>query len=130
MEGEGAQEPCMRHARILDVLSAVADVATGHSEIAAWWYAPPRRLRLQGEIAPAHRERPLLEVVVQAEEGLSTDCEAIAVELSRRLPGSSVSVRHHRGRDEERQLFRLVSGGPSRVAGERGTRASAAERAP
>lgn len=100
----------MRRARILDVLSAVTAVAAGHPEIEAWWYAPPRRLRLEGEIARAPRETPALEVVVQASGAASTRCDEIAGELARRLASGPVSVRLHRGAAEERQLFRLLSG--------------------
>jgi hypothetical protein len=100
----------MRQARILDVLSAVTEVAAAHPEIEAWWYAPPRRLRLHGEIARARQEASLLEVIVQTHGSLSTGCDGIAAELSRRLPGSSLAVRLHRGSAEDRQLFRLLSG--------------------
>jgi len=104
----------MRHARILDVLSAVTAVAAGHPEILAWWFAPPQRLRLQGEIARPRQETPPLEVVVQADPAVSTVCDVIAAELSGRLSGSPVTVRLHRGGAEERQLFRLLSGRPQR----------------
>ena len=100
----------MRHARILDVLSAVTAIAPAHPKVEAWWYAPPRRLRLHGEIARARAEAPPLEVVVQGASSLSTDCDAIAAELSGRLAGSRVAVRIHRGETEDRQLFRLLSG--------------------
>jgi hypothetical protein len=99
----------MRHARILDVLSAVTAVAAAHPEVEAWWYAPPRRLRLQGEIARAGAEVPSLEVIVQVAPSSCTDCDKIASELSQRLPGSPVAVRLHRAEAEERQLFRLLS---------------------
>ncbi len=112
----------MRHARILDVLSAVTAVAAGHPEVEAWWYAPPRRLRLQGEIGRARADASALEVVVQTRGGAS--CQEIAAELARRLPSDRVSVRLHQGDGEARQLFRLLSGGrggaPARADGEAG----------
>lgn len=106
----------MRHARILDVLSAVTAVAPAHPEVEAWWYAPPQRLRLEGEIGRARAEVPSLDVVVQGEASLCTRCDAIAAALSPRLPGHRVSVRLHRGEAEERRLFRLLSGGRARGA--------------
>ncbi len=115
----------MRQARILDVLRAVTEVAPAHPEVEAWWYAPPRRLRLQGERprdargdlcagvsgARSDSERaPAVEVVVEAGPAASPDCVGIAGELERRLPESTLSVRPYRAAAEERQLFRLVSG--------------------
>jgi hypothetical protein len=111
----------MRQARILDVLCAVREVAPAHPEVEAWWYAPPRRLRLQGERPRDARGdacgggsgsegAPAIEVVVEAGSAASPDCVGIAAELARWLPGSALSVRLHRAAAEERQLFRLVSG--------------------
>ena len=99
----------MRHARILDVLRAVTEASASRPEVETWWYAPARRLRLMGELPRNGQETASLEVVVEIDPAISADCDGIAAELSRRLPGSPVSVRLHRGAAEERQLFRLVS---------------------
>ncbi len=114
----------MRQARILDVLRAVTEVAPAHPEVEAWWYAPPRRLRLRGErrrdaggdacgggsgARGGSEGAPAVEVVVEAGSATSPDCVGIAAALARWLPGSPLSVRLHRAAAEERQLFRLVS---------------------
>lgn len=98
----------MRTPSILDVLRAVISVAAAHPEVDAWWYAPPRRLRLRGEL-PGAASAPPLEVVVEAAAGAEVDEDHLAAELAPRLPGQAVAVRPHRGAGEERRLFRLVS---------------------
>src|SRR4029077_17679278 len=40
--------PAMRRPSILDVLRAVKEVGSTHPEVRGWWYAPGRRMRLQG----------------------------------------------------------------------------------
>src|SRR3990172_6161031 len=112
----------MRQVRILDVLRAVTEVAPAHPEVEAWWYAPPRRLRLQGERPRDARgdacdgarrgleEAPAVVVVVEAGPAASPDCVGIAAELARWLPGSALSVRLHRAVAEKRRLFRLGIG--------------------
>jgi hypothetical protein len=100
----------MRTPSIIDVLRAVKDVADAHPDVAGWWYAPARRLRLRGELPGTAREAPLLEVVVEVAGAAEVDCAGIAAELSSRFAGQAVSVRPHRGAAEERQLFRLLSG--------------------
>jgi hypothetical protein len=99
---------------ILDVLHGVKAVAPAHPEVKAWWYTPPQRLRLAGEL-PGLESALTLEVVVEhgagaGEETIATGaCDAIAKELSLALGGAVVGVRTHRGDREERPLFRVVS---------------------
>src|SRR5215471_13265632 len=98
----------MRHAAILDVLSAVKGLAATHPEVAAWWYAPARRLRLLGQRVRGSAEALPLEIVVEPAGLATVDCDSLASELGRRLPGDSVAVRL-RGAAEEKRLFRLKS---------------------
>jgi hypothetical protein len=96
---------------ILDVVRAVTELGSSHPEIRAWWYAPPKRLRLRGELEPdGSRKQQVVDVAVEASS--SADLDALAGELSRKLRGSPVSVRRFRGADEERQLYRLLSREP------------------
>jgi hypothetical protein len=100
---------------ILDVVRAVTEVGPSHPEIRTWWYAPPKRLRLRGELeADGSRRQQIVEVAVEAAAS-SADFDALASELSRKLRGSPVSVRTFRGADEERQLYRLLSREPVRA---------------
>jgi hypothetical protein len=97
----------MRPPSILDVLRAVKRVAAAHPEVASWWYAPPQRLRLTGEL-PLTSSEVTLEVVLDVpSDGAALD--AIGGELSRAVGGFPVRARAHRGAAEERPLFRLVS---------------------
>ena len=100
----------MKQPSILDVVHGVKAVAPGHPEVKAWWYTPPQRLRLSGEL-PGAESKLTIEVVVEGEpEALpSVACAQIAQELSRALAGATVGVRAHRGQREERPLFRIVS---------------------
>jgi hypothetical protein len=94
---------------ILDVVRAVAEIGPSHPEIRSFWYAPPKRLRLRGELEPdGSRRQQIVEVAVEPSSP-SADFDALAGELSRKLKGSPVSVRRFRGADEERQLYRLLS---------------------
>lgn len=106
----------MRHAAILDVLRAIKDLAGTHPEVAAWWYAPARRLRLSGERARGPEQALELEVVVEPAAAAAVDCNYLAAELGRKLPGDSVAVRLHRGAAEKRRLFRLKSREPAFAA--------------
>jgi hypothetical protein len=100
----------MRPPSILDVVTAVKRAAPAHGGVIAWWYAPPRRLRLEGERAP--REAPPdVEVVVELARGSNADPARIAAELATALRLPSVRVRQHRGAEEPRRLFRIVSAG-------------------
>ncbi len=99
----------MRQARILDVLRAVTATAAEHPEVQAWWYAPPVRLRLAGELARTGPEPLPLEIVVEAVPPASLDRAALSAALSRRLSGAPVAVRPHGGTAEARKLFRLLS---------------------
>jgi hypothetical protein len=99
----------MRHAAILDVLRAIKDVSGIHPEIATWWYAPARRLRLSGERGRGRGEAPEIEIVVEPPLDGTVDCDRLAAELRGQLPGDSVAVRLHRGTAEQQRLFRLKS---------------------
>lgn len=99
----------MKQPSILDVVHGVKAVAPAHPEVVAWWYTPPQRLRLAGEL-PARGESLLaIELVVETTEAAAARCEQIAKELSLALR-TAVGVRTHRGTREERPLFRIVSG--------------------
>jgi hypothetical protein len=98
----------MRQPSILNVLRAVRQVGPAHPEVRAWWYAPARRLRLHGALPEG--EGDAVEVVVELDlQG--TDLAAIGGEIAQSLRSGPVSVRPHRGADEERQLYRLLSRG-------------------
>jgi hypothetical protein len=97
----------MRHAAILDVLRAVSEAAAAHPEIAVWWYAPERRLRLAGERSAGKRGAPL-QIIVEPSPGEVVDCAAIAAVLGRCLPEQHVEVRP-RAATEEAHLYRLKS---------------------
>jgi hypothetical protein len=99
----------LKQPSILDVVHGVKAVAPAHPEVVAWWYTPPQRLRLAGEL-PARGESLLsIELVVETTEAATARCEQIAKELSLALR-TAVGVRTHRGTREERPLFRIVSG--------------------
>ncbi len=97
----------MKQPSILDVVHGVKAVAPGPPEVKAWWYTPPQRLRLAGEL-PGAESKLAIEVVVEGEPE-ALPCAQIAHELSRALAGATVGVRTHRGPREERPLFRIVS---------------------
>jgi hypothetical protein len=98
----------MRQPSILNVLRAVRQVGPAHPEVRAWWYAPARRLRLHGALPEG--EGDAVEVVVELDlQG--ADLAAIGGEIAQSLQSGPVSVRPHRGADEERQLYRLLSRG-------------------
>jgi hypothetical protein len=98
----------MRQPSILNVLRAVRQVGPAHPEVRAWWYAPARRLRLHGALPEG--EGDAVEVVVELDlQG--ADLAAIGGEIAQSLRSGPVSVRPHRGADEERQLYRLLSRG-------------------
>jgi hypothetical protein len=106
---------------ILDVVHGVKVVAPAHPEVKAWWYTPPQRLRLAGEL-PGLESALTLEVVVEpgarggGEEVVA--CDVIANELSLALGGAVVGVRTHRGDREERPLFRVISRAAGHVSTE------------
>jgi hypothetical protein len=99
----------MRQPRILDVVRAVKDIARGHPEVAAWWYAPPQRLRLTGALPEAGAPHTLVELAIEGPAERDPGRETLARELSRSLNGVAVRIRTYRGDLEERRLFRLVS---------------------
>ena len=97
----------MRQPSILDVVHGVKSVVPAHPEVTAWWYTPPQRLRLAGDLPRAGPAALSIEVVV---EGVGeVPCAEIARELSASLSGTTVGVRMHKGDREERPLFRIVS---------------------
>jgi hypothetical protein len=104
----------MRRPSILDVLRAVKEVGRAHPEVRSWWYAPGRRLRLQGAL-PGGEGGEGLEVVVEPDVG-AVVLAGICGELAERLRSGPVSVRPHRGSGEERQLYRLLSRGEVTVS--------------
>lgn len=97
----------MRQPSILDVLRAVRDVGVAHPEVRAWWYAPTRRLRLQGEV-PSAGGNPEIEIAIEVDKQ-KPDLEGISAKIEEVLGCRPVSVRPHRGSGEERQLYRLFS---------------------
>jgi hypothetical protein len=100
----------VRQPSILDVVHGVKSVVPAHPAVTAWWYTPPQRLRLAGDL-PGSGSAPLsIEVVVEG-DGSEIPCAQIAKELSSALSGTVVRVRMHRGDREERPLFRIVSPG-------------------
>lgn len=99
----------MRRPNILDVVQAVASVAPGHPEVAAWWYVPAMQARpAAGAPAAGTGERPV-ELVLEARDGASPDLSGIGAEVSERLWGTPVAVRAHRGAEEPGPLYRLLS---------------------
>ncbi len=105
----------MRQPSILDMLRAVKEVGSAHAEVRAFWYAPTRRLRLQGEL-PGSQASESVEVVVEA-DSTAIDLSVIGDALGRSLRGVPVTVRRHRGASEERQLYRLWSREHAAAAG-------------
>jgi hypothetical protein len=87
-----------RRANVLDIVRAVTEVAPDYPEVAVWWYVP----RLL--------ENPEVEIVAEVKDGEAHHLAAAAERLTALLGNASVSVRPHRGAQEGRALFRLVSG--------------------
>jgi hypothetical protein len=102
---------------ILDVVHGVKSVVPAHPEVSAWWYTPPQRLRLAGDLPGSGSDPVAIEVVVEG-AGAEIPCVQIAKELSSALSGTVVRVRMHRGDREERPLFRIVSPGKKSSSGE------------
>ena len=105
----------MRQPSILDMLRAVKEVGSAHADVRAFWYAPTRRLRLQGEL-PGSQASESVEVVVEADSP-AIDLSVLGDALGRSLRGVPVTVRRHRGASEERQLYRLWSREHAAAAG-------------
>lgn len=101
----------MKQPSILDVIQSVKKVASAHPEVRVWWYAPPVRLRLDGELPRTAGTAASIEVVV---EGSGLACARIAEDLSLSLADADVTVRTYRGDGEERRLFRVMSQDVSR----------------
>jgi len=99
----------LRQPSILDVVHGVKSVVPAHPEVTAWWYTPPQRLRLAGDLPGSGSAAIPIEVVVQSAGTGEIPCAEIAKELSAALGGSPVGVRLHRGDREQRPLFRIVS---------------------
>jgi hypothetical protein len=102
----------MRHPSILDVIHAVKQVAPAHPEVRAWWYTPPQRLRLSGElplVRDEERATDRIEVVLQGDSLDAAVLDPIASELSRAMAGEPVGVRMYGGAGETRPLFRIAS---------------------
>ncbi|HZU83299.1 MAG TPA: hypothetical protein VE987_10300 [Polyangiaceae bacterium] len=78
--------------------------AARYPSVAAWWYEPVRRFRLDG----APDGDGALDVFVEGPGSL--DLESVARELSTQLGGATVRVRPYGGGlDEGRRCFRLLS---------------------
>ena len=100
----------MRQPSILDVVHGVKRVVPAHPEVTAWWYTPPLRLRLAGDLPRPETTGLSIEVVVEGAREISgAKMAQIATELSATLSGAVVRVRMHRGEGEPRPLFRIVS---------------------
>ncbi len=99
----------MKQPSILDVVHGVKTVAPGHPDVRVWWYTPPQRLRLAGELPTSGPAEIALEVVLEAPSADALRCALIAKELSLALSGAKVGVRLHKGAAEERPLFRIVT---------------------
>jgi hypothetical protein len=132
----------MRRPSILDVVHAVKLAAESHPEVMAWWYAPPKRLRLQGERPERASGHSLVEVVIEAgdtsaEAGATDATDAIASEVAghlarfgrARVGDLRVTVRAHRGPDEDLRLFRLRTRADAAARSD-GQRAAATEAGP
>ncbi len=99
----------LKQPSILDVVHGVKTVGAAHPEVTAWWYTPPQRLRLAGEMPGTGSAAISIEVVVEGANAAEIPCAQLAKELSTALSGAAVGVRMHRGNREERRLFRIVS---------------------
>jgi hypothetical protein len=108
----------LKQPSILDVVHGVKVVAPAHPEVTAWWYTPPQRLRLAGELPVRGDGLLAIELVVETTTATASTCERIARELSTALRGAAVGVRLHRGSLEERPLFRVMSAAGTRSPGE------------
>jgi hypothetical protein len=122
---EAGRGIAVRQPSILDVVHAVKRVLPAHPEVSAWWYTPPQRLRLAGDLPGAAAAALTIEVVVEGagEAGGAAEvpCASIAKELSEalaRVDRIEVHVRIHRGDAEERPLFRIVTPGKRSSSGE------------
>jgi hypothetical protein len=99
----------MRPPSILDVVRAVKALAREYQEVKAWWYAPPRRLRLAGE-RPSETGGRQVEIAIEGNCDPGT-CDRIARQLSHALRQAPVHVRPYRGRPDDARLYRLLSAG-------------------
>jgi hypothetical protein len=99
----------LRQPSILDVVHGVKSVIPAHPEVTTWWYTPPQRLRLAGDLPRSGSAALSIELVVEGAGAAEIPCAAIARELSAAMSGAAVAVRTHRGEREERPLFRIVS---------------------
>jgi hypothetical protein len=98
----------LKQPSILDVVHGVKTVGAAHPEVTSWWYTPPQRLRLAGEMPGTGSATISIEVVVEGPDPAEIPCAQIAKELSTAL-SAVVGVRMHHGNREERRLFRIVS---------------------
>src|SRR5580704_18843080 len=54
----------LKQPSILDVVHGVKTVGAAHPEVTSWWYTPPQRLRLAGEMPGTGSATISIEVVV------------------------------------------------------------------
>lgn len=94
----------MRRPNILDVVRAVTEVAPAHPEVTVWWFAPDSELAVRSD----RSREPTLEIVVETAT-TEPNLEGVASKLSDRLSGTPVTVRTHRGREEDKRLFRMLT---------------------
>lgn len=99
----------MRPPSILDVVRAVKVASRRRRDVRAWWYAPAKRLRLDGELAAGGVGQPPLEIVIDPVAGRTPDCDQIARDISSVLGAASVHVRARDGGGTADGLYRLVS---------------------
>jgi hypothetical protein len=104
-------------ASILDVLHAIKAIAPASPEVGSWWYAPPRGLRVKGDLDRCHDAGAATEVVVDGEGLAASRLAPIAADLSCALGGAPATARLHREDGEEHALFRILSarGAPRRT---------------
>ncbi len=97
----------MRRPNVLDVVRAVTEVAPEHPEVRVWWYAPI----IDAELPAGPGDDRPLEIVLELANTDRPDLEAIGSALCARLRWPRVTVREHRGQEEESRLFRMLTAG-------------------
>ena len=95
----------MRRPNILDVVQAITEVAPAHPHVTTWWYAPNPELMVRGD----RFEDRALEIVVETAAAGEAYLGGVASEISGQLSGQPVTVRMHRGSQEEKKLFRMLT---------------------
>lgn len=99
----------MRMPSVLDLLTAAGRVSAAHPAVRVWWLTPSARLPLTGETTRGVSSARRIDVAVECTSNDQPDCSRIERDLSNLLPGSTVTVRIHRGKDERAGMMRLLS---------------------